>query len=650
MLFSIPRSSEIIEKSVQTFKRFPFALLASFIVSGIVIYFIQVKPKEFEGMYLVLAKIALSAMLGVFVFTALRLFANTVSGRLRLFIPLLAVMGLSLYYTILPNETKAFEGMIVFFRHSFLILLFFIAILWTPFIRSDLDNGDYWEYAKQILFSLVMTIIFTVVMILGVNGALFAVEKLFELNIKGKLYAQLDIFITGVFSVGYFLSQIPENPLRSKCLEHQPRVEMFFTKWILTPLSGLYFIILYAYTFKVLVTMDWPKGILAWLIVIFSMVAVLTYLFWTHFSSHQNSKWRRWIWLAVLLQTFMLFAAIGMRILEYSWTESRYMVFILGLWLAGISFYFLFFKEAKIKWIFVSLSLLIGISQIGPFSAYNISKKAQTARLLAVVDAYKQEKSYGHAVPIKQRYEISDITLYLYNHYGMKALETVFPKITAEFKRLDAQVKKAEKRLFEKREKEISLHKVRVVTSKDEYEKINKIFQDKPRYFPHFVTHELGFKFINFWEYQNDGKTKIENINFSVDMSQQRGMRAQKIKGYDYMLQYYGNSTQNMKINRQKNLWRLSNIDVNIALEKRILKIQHSAEMLEFDIGSFIDVLVKKNKTSNKILTQDELTLVNENDTLKVKIEFQHLNQNNYNGKKNLNFNAVILFKMKGEK
>ena len=649
MIISQLNISQLISKGMETFKRFPFAVLSSLLATGIAMYFIEVEPHELKGVNLVLMKLAATAMLGVFVFTAFRLLEQNFSKKGQIFALLISVIGLIGYYFSLPDEMQGFDAMIYIFKHIFLIVLFFVATLWTPFIKSNLSNVDYWEYAKEVLFSLVMTVLFSIVVIIGVNVALYAVEELFDFSIKGKYYFMIDVFIVGVFSVAYFLSQVPEKPLTSKAVLPPPKVEKFFTQYILTPLTGLYFVILYSYTAKVLVTTDWPKGILAWLIVAFSIVAVLTYLFWTHFPTHANSKWRRWIWLAILLQTFMLFAAIGMRIAEYSWTENRYMVLVLGVWLAGISFYFLLFKEAKIKWIFVSLSLLIGISQLGPFSAYNVSKKAQTARLLVALDTYRQEKSEGNAIPIKERYEISDITQYLYTRYGTKALVPIFPKITAEFKRLDAQVKKAEKVLFEKRERENVLHKVPVAMSKDEYEKIDKIFQDKPRYFPHFVTHALGFKFVNFWEYQNYGKTKVENINFSVDTSQSRGMRAQEIKGYDYMLQYYGNSTQNMNIHRQRNLWRLSNIDANIALEKRILKIQSSVEVLAFDIGSFIDALVKTHKTSHKALTQEELTLVKENGTLKVKIEFQHLNQNTYDGKKNLNFNAVILFKMKGE-
>ena len=648
MIFSLPNMMDMIDKGLQTFKRFPFAVLSSLLTACIVMYFIEVEPHELKGVNLMLMKLAATAMLGVFVFSALRLLGQNFSKKGEVFVLLISIIGLIGYYISLPNEMHGFNAMIYIFKHIFLIVLFFVAILWTPFIKSNLSNSDYWEYAKDVLFSLVMTVLFSIVVIIGVNAALYAVEELFDFNIKGKYYFMIDVFIIGVFSVAYFLSQVPEKPLASKVILPLPKVEKFFTQYILTPLTGLYFVILYSYTAKVLVTMDWPKGILAWLIVAFSIVAVLTYLFWTHFPPHPNSKWRRWIWLAILLQTFMLFIAIGMRISDYSWTENRYMVVVLGIWLAGISLYFLLFKEAKIKWIFVSLSLLIGISQVGPFSAYNVSKKAQKARLLEVLTTYRQEKSKGHTTPIKVRYEISDITQYLYNRYGTKALVPIFPKITAEFKHLDAQVKKAEKVFAKEREKALS--KVHVVMSKEEYEKIDKIFQGKPRYFPYFVTHALGFKFVDFWNYQNYGKTKVENINFSVDMSQSRGMRAQEIKGYDYMLQYYGNSTQNMNINRQRNLWRLSNIDVNLALEKRILKIQSGAEVLEFNIGSFIDTLVKTHKTSNKALTQEELTLIKENGTLKVRIEFQHLNQNNYDGKKNLNLNAVILFKMKGEK
>ena len=130
----------------------------------------------------------------------------------------------------------------------------------------------------------------------------------------------------------------------------------------------------------------------------------------------------RWIWLTVFFQTLLLFVAIGIRIEEYSWTENRYMVLLLGVWLTCISLYFLLFKEAKIKWIFISLSVLIGISQVGPLSAYTVSKSAQTHRLQVQLTELKKVDD-AKLAPAQVRYEISNGIMYLYNRYGIKAIE-----------------------------------------------------------------------------------------------------------------------------------------------------------------------------------------------------------------------------------
>jgi len=347
MIFSIPTSSEITTRITQTVRRFPLALISSIIVTAIIIYLIEVEPKKMEGVYLSLAKIALSGSLAVFVFTAIRLLGESISIRWYQITTLLGILGIVAYYTILPDNSNDFEVSIIYFRHLFLSLLFLVAWLWTPFVSLNLNNSDYWEYSKQVLFALTTSFIFTIIVIIGINSAIFVIEKLFDFDIDGKRYFQSDILIVGIFGVGYFLSQIPIDPLLSKDSLSHSKIEKFFTKWLLTPLSGLYFIILYAYSAKLLITLDLPKGILAWLVVIFSTIAILTYLFWTPFAKEQNSRWRKWIWIAVLLQTIMLFVAIWIRIEEYSWTESRYMVFVLGLWLGGVSLYFLIFKNAK---------------------------------------------------------------------------------------------------------------------------------------------------------------------------------------------------------------------------------------------------------------------------------------------------------------
>ena len=645
MTLSFASILQLASKGMETFTRFPLALLSSILTTCIAIYFIASSVHELKGVSLILAKLAMTSMLGVFVFMAVRLLGYSVEKRTELVLIGLGFLGLLLYYFSLPVDMHIFDASLYVFRHIFLSIFFFISILWTPFINTNHSNVDYWEYVKSVLLALLMTINFTIVIALGLNAAMGAIGGLFELPIEDKHFFMLNVGILGVFSVWYFLSQIPQNPASIKASLPPPRVEKFFTLYVLTPLTVLYFIILYAYTAKILASMDWPKGILAWLIVAFSAVAVLTYLFWTHFAADKTSKWRRWIWLAVFVQTLLLFTAIAMRIMEYSWTENRYMILLLGVWLASISLYFLIKKEAKIKWIFISLSVLISISQIGPFSAYAVSKKAQTLRLKTQLEVLKKVSDVKDA-PLKVRYDISEGIGYLYNRHGVKVLEPIFPKISAEFQVLDKQKKDVEIFLREQDSK-VSISRGK---SKEAYEKIQNIFKDKPAYYPEYLTHELGFKFINSWDYYSERNGTIQNIYFQIMDGRGEEKHAYDIREYDYMTGYYGNTSfTNHKKTIVTPLRHLDNINVSIAFEGNIFKIYKEKEVLTINIKLYIEELIQKHGMHPTKLTQKDLTLQKENNAFKVKIEFQHLNKSSYGDEKRLDFNARILFKIKGE-
>jgi hypothetical protein len=634
--------TEMLTKGLETYKRFPLALFSSLVMTVIAIYFIGYEPKKLEGLTLALAKLATTAMLGVFVFSALRLLEHSVSKRTHMLVLALGFVGLVGYYVSLPSDIQGFDTLFYVFRHIFLLLLFLIAIFWTPFVNAHLSNVDYWAYVKGVILALLMTLNFTIVIVLGVNVALYAVEELFGFNVKGKYYMMLDVFIIGVFSVAYFLSQIPSQIQSIKAILPPPRVEKFFTLYVLTPLAGLYFIILYAYTAKILMSADWPKGLLAWLIVAFSAVAVLTYLFWTHFAAEQTSKWRRWIWLAIFVQTLLLFVAVSMRIAEYSWTENRYMVLFLGVWLAGNSLYFLVKKEAKIKWIFVSLSLLIAISQVGPLSAYNVSQKAQATRLESLLTEFRgfKPEDVKQKVTAHVRYEISDVTQYLFARYGLKGLEPIFPKITSEFKVLDEKFKEAQKALDIKLKKGSNGRMVMPVATREEYKKIENIFKDKPRHFPYFVTHELGFKFLYAWDYNNERKYPKQNDYLQVGFN---GTQAFDIRGYDYMGDYYGDTYSN-DIKQY-----FENIGVTVTFEGYVLTVQKGTDKIVIDLDTYIKEMIKKYGNRAQNLTQRDLTIEKENEKLKMKVEFRHLQKNDSSRDKSIRFSARILFKFKGE-
>lgn len=72
-------------------------------------------------------------------------------------------------------------------------------------------------------------------------------------------------------------------PMKSEINARTFEVNKFFSfliKYIGVPFITIYFIILYVYTAKVLINFsDWPKGIISWMVIGFSVFGYLNYIF-----------------------------------------------------------------------------------------------------------------------------------------------------------------------------------------------------------------------------------------------------------------------------------------------------------------------------------------------------------------------------------
>lgn len=488
MQFKVPSLNQITSNTITTFKRFPLAVISALITMVLILYLIEQESSKYEH-FETLIKIAFTSSLGVFMFTALRLFGD--KNPLCL-VGIVAIVG---YYFVLPDMKN--PSSIVFERHVFLNLMFFIMIFWASYWKSNPSNDEFWEWTQRVVFGFLTSVLFGLVLYAGLSGALFSVDKLFSLDIDAKRYGQLVFLVIGLFGVNYFLSQIPQNPHKLN-IHAYTKIENIFTKYIITPLVIVYFLILYSYTFKILATGSFPKGILAWIIIAFSFVAVVTYLFWTPLWSEKARKYRRFLFLALFLQTIMLGVAISMRVGDYAWTEHRYMITLLGLWLFGIALYFLIFKNAKYKWIFISLTAFIMISQVGPFSAYKIGKSSQQNRLQALL---KSTQPLSEKSDIQDRYEISDMIRYLNNTYGIESLKPILPEIVTKFQDQN-KTKDHQKNMY--------------------YD------------FPAYATKALGFSYISRWDLKREKEGKKGNTSFSIHRPP---IKTLDVRGYDWLVE-----------------------------------------------------------------------------------------------------------------
>lgn len=433
-MIKLPSLAEVRHQLYKTAKRFPLPTLCSVILAGFGIYMVHEGFNHEPPTWL--WQSFLTAMLGLISLTALTLAVETTKNTTRSTVMLAAVMLLGLYWWTLPNDPDG-NGSLWITRHIFLCLGSFVALAWAPFWKQNVDNRILWLWCSQLIGNLVVTLFFAGVLFGGTAAALWSIDALFGLDIDGELYGDLWVIVAALFSPLFFLSQFDRAPTKLKVPKNVSAFMGIFTKYIMTPLATGYLVILYAYTAKILITWEWPKNVLGWLVIAFLGVAIFAYFLWTPLLKASWDKYRRIFWLLLIPQIFLLFIAIGWRIAAYSWTENRYFVVVLGLWLLGTTIYFLVRKEAKFKWIFVALTVVILLSQIGPLSGYGIGKTSQTARLYTLLEEatiFKNGAIEPAEIEVRPALEneIASILDYLNDRHGEDTLLKLFPDFTAD--------------------------------------------------------------------------------------------------------------------------------------------------------------------------------------------------------------------------
>ena len=363
-------------------------------------------------------KVAFVVSLGVVLFPALRLFSSNI------IIAILGVAILAGYYYILPDSI---DNNIIIFRHIILILATFLILFWAPFIFIKISNKNIWEWTQNLILALTSSIFFSILLYMGISLALYSIEKLFNIDIESRRYIQLGVAILGIYGINLFLSQIPRYILLLQARTYT-KAEVIFTKYILTSLTIGYFLIISAYSIKIIVTEEWPTGIVAWISILFSVVAILTYLFWTPLLKEENIKFKIAIWGAVFTQTIMLAISIWIRVKEYGITESRYFIALFGAWLILMSIYFIFKREASYKWLFITLTILLIGSQFGKYSATTISRDNQIKRLESMLKDFNSSK-----ITKKRAENIYSTVRYLFLRHGIDSLKSVTPDIIKKY-------------------------------------------------------------------------------------------------------------------------------------------------------------------------------------------------------------------------
>ncbi len=318
-------------------------------------------------------------------------------------------------------------------RITQLAFAFHLVIMVGPgLFRSKIPT--LWHHNKRIFLRFVLGVIYAGVLFGGLAGGLAALQSLFGVSIPYETYFWLFFLLAFVFHPWFVLAGIPKS-LKELEDDEYPSVIRVFAQYVLVPLVCLYFLILTAYLVRVVILSDWPSGWIGNLISALAMAGILSIVLVHPERDRPGREWiakySRWFWIAILPQTGMLGAAIWQRIDQYGITEHRYMLVIGTLWLAGSALYVLARRPAGLRWISLSLGALALLTFIGPWSAYEVSRRGQSSRLESMLAGHGgfvegRLTAVDAPIPSEDVDQFNDIFRYLIERHGTRAVDPWF--------------------------------------------------------------------------------------------------------------------------------------------------------------------------------------------------------------------------------
>lgn len=439
----IPSLAKLYEDAMETFRRFPFVILSSIIGSFIMIYAIEMDA-ESQNDYQHLYNAVMCCGLGISFLLSLTL-RNEVFKLQPVKSYIIqggAAIFLIAYYIWLSKDLSIID----ITRFLLFALGFHFLVAFAPFMNKDNEHQQnidaFWRYNKLFFLRILTSVLFSGVLFAGLSVAIVSFDKLFDMDINGRIYPQLFFFILGVFNTWFFLAGIPQNLESFYEEEVYPKAIKLFTQFVLLPLVTIYVVILYLYMGKIIIQWNLPVGWVSYLILCFSIVGIFSLLLIYPIRNYEENKWikvfSKSFYIALLPLIVLLFIAILTRLFTYGITEKRYFVFVLACWLAFISLYFLISKTKNIKLIPITLCLLAFGTSFGPWGAFSVSERSQMNRLEKLLTENKilvdgkiktvqaGDSTYHPKLDDKDIGNISSIMDFFSDRHAMKSLQKWF--------------------------------------------------------------------------------------------------------------------------------------------------------------------------------------------------------------------------------
>lgn len=628
----LPSINYLYQQAKNSALRFPFTLKSALIGVLLGIYLVEHESEMLNTFpYL---NVMLCAALGVPLFFCINVFSDkqNVPSSKSILIKTGGIVLLGGLYFTLPGSEETASTSLPYIRYAIYNIALHLIVSFAPYLKQKQLNG-FWQYNRLLFTRIVLSAIYSGFLFVGVMLALGAMHLLFDVEIPDKLPAELWIFIVGFFNTWFFVAGMPENYDELDKIAHYPFGLKVFTQYILLPLLMLYLLILYAYGAKIVALWDWPKGVVSYLIVCVAVLGIFVFLMIYPYGQKEENSWikkfSKAYYFILLPLVALLFIAITMRLGDYGITINRYIILLLGIWLTLVCIYFMIGKT-NIKFIPVSLSIMIVLMSFGPWSMFSVSEKSQANRLKHILEENGLLKD-GKVVN-EQKLEIDS------NYYSQSFVPQNKQLLTDS---LNNEVKS-------------------ILDYLDDYHGFNAIKswynQDLIGEISHYNLQKKR------WERLNESEIFMralgldysyvyldnENRYFSYSAVYQNNLR--QIKGYDYMIKFnyyqHAYNYQIVKFELEGNQYELKNHEKDSYL---VDVLENDKVITTIDFNPLKQSLFEKyGKTQKYDLPQQDLTIIGSSNEMNYKLELENMSFNKEEDELILtSVNGVMFFNLK---
>ena len=292
-------------------------------------------------------------------------------------------------------------------------IIFFLFFLLAPIIGKK-DEEE--KYFQSVIVDKAVTVLFSVVLFLGLTVVFLTVDGLSLIKLEGKIYVETWLFVVFVFAMIFFASKLKKVDENLEEYEIH-KVFKFLIYFIIIPLITIYTGILYIYFGKMLVTRSWPQGLVSHLILWYTIFSLFIMIMVTPMTKKDPvaKVFKKYFPFASIPLLALSIVSISKRISQYGVTELRYFIVLLGIWLIFCMVSSIF--RARLSVILISLIAVVYISVFSPVNNRRITIMSQNKRLERILIKHGLLKDgklvQNSGLSENKKYEVTDVLNYI---------------------------------------------------------------------------------------------------------------------------------------------------------------------------------------------------------------------------------------------